>query len=291
MAEKDIAEKILANHNDVFADIVNVLLFGGKQVVAPEDLAATNDKSQYKADGKLHEQERDVSKILKRNNMTISLIGLENQTRPEKFMPARIFSYDGQSYRSQLIGKTPKRLYPAITLVLYFGSEHWNYGRHMSDLVNVPSEFAPFVSDYEMKNLFEIAFLSPEQVQLFRSDFRYVADYFVQLRTTGKYVASTDDIKHLDETMKLMDVLTGDSRFEAAVQNLPVKGGISMCDVLDRIENRGIEKGLEKGLEKGQLKGMTMVYYNKLHYSADQISKELDAPIDQIREIINDLTK
>ena len=55
-----------------------------------------------------------------------------------------------------------------------------------------------------------------------------------------------------------------------------------MCDVLDRIENRGIE---------GKLKGMTMVYYNKLHYSADQISKELNAPIDQIREIINDLTK
>ena len=52
--------------------------------------------------------------------------------------------------------------------------------------------------------------------------------------------------------------------------------------MLDRIENRGIE---------GKLKGMTMVYYNKLHYSADQISKELNAPIDQIREIINDLTK
>lgn len=92
-----------------------------------------------------------------------------------------------------------------------------------------------------------------------------------------------------------MDVLTGDSRFEAAVQDLPVKGGISMCDVLDRIENRGIEKGRSEGYAAGnlygQLKGMTTVYYNKLHYSADQISKELNAPSDQIREIINDLTK
>ena len=68
-----------------------------------------------------------------------------------------------------------------------------------------------------------------------------------------------------------------------------------MCDVLDRIENRGIEKGRSEGYAEGKLegklKGMTMVYYNKLHYSADQISKELNAPIDQIREIINDLTK
>lgn len=30
MAEKDIMEKTLESHEDVFADIVNVLLFGGK---------------------------------------------------------------------------------------------------------------------------------------------------------------------------------------------------------------------------------------------------------------------
>ena len=30
MGEKDITEKILADYNDVFADIVNVLLFGEK---------------------------------------------------------------------------------------------------------------------------------------------------------------------------------------------------------------------------------------------------------------------
>ena len=38
MAEKDVTEKILESYNDVFADIVNVLLFGGRQVVAPDEL-------------------------------------------------------------------------------------------------------------------------------------------------------------------------------------------------------------------------------------------------------------
>ena len=37
MAEKDITEKILADYNDVFADIVNVLLFNGEQVISPDD--------------------------------------------------------------------------------------------------------------------------------------------------------------------------------------------------------------------------------------------------------------
>lgn len=38
MGEKDITEKILADYNDVFADIVNVLLFGGKTIVDDEVL-------------------------------------------------------------------------------------------------------------------------------------------------------------------------------------------------------------------------------------------------------------
>lgn len=36
MGEKDIAEKVLEDYNDVFADIVNVLLFQGEQIVKPE---------------------------------------------------------------------------------------------------------------------------------------------------------------------------------------------------------------------------------------------------------------
>ena len=35
MAEKDIAEKSLEEYNDVFADIVNGLLFGGESRVTP----------------------------------------------------------------------------------------------------------------------------------------------------------------------------------------------------------------------------------------------------------------
>ena len=38
MTEKDIAEKDLESYNDVFADIVNVLLFGGRRVVQEESL-------------------------------------------------------------------------------------------------------------------------------------------------------------------------------------------------------------------------------------------------------------
>ncbi len=55
----------------MFADIVNVLLFSGKQVVAEDELEEENPNSSYKADNKLHAQERDVAKI-----------GCCHQTRP-----------------------------------------------------------------------------------------------------------------------------------------------------------------------------------------------------------------
>ena len=38
MAEKDKVQKTLESYNDVFADIVNVLLFDGRQVVDEKDL-------------------------------------------------------------------------------------------------------------------------------------------------------------------------------------------------------------------------------------------------------------
>ena len=35
MAQKDIAQKLLEDYEDVFADIINVLVFDGKEVVHP----------------------------------------------------------------------------------------------------------------------------------------------------------------------------------------------------------------------------------------------------------------
>ena len=52
--------------NDVFADIFNVLVFGGQQIVIPDSLEDMVELSQYKADdNKLHEQERDTYKLWK----------------------------------------------------------------------------------------------------------------------------------------------------------------------------------------------------------------------------------
>lgn len=294
MGEKDITEKILAYHNDVFADIMNGFLFQGRQLVSPDDLVSTKDKSQYKADGRIHEQERDVSKYLKKNNITVLMAGFEHQTDAEKFMPIRQGGYDFAAYRGQLSDKDVNRVYPVITLVLYFGTTRWPYSHHVVDLIDTPEEYKPFVSDYEMKNLFEVAFLEPEQLKWFHSDFRYVADYFVQMRLNNDYKPNPDTIKHVNDTLKLMSVLTGDSRFEDAIPELSKKGDVSMCDVLDRVENKGREEGITQGRAEGITQGRTegrtegkiFVYYHDMELSAEQIAEKLNMPLEDVLKII-----
>ena len=110
MAEKDASEKILESYNDVFSDIVNVLLFQGRQVLAPNELEDQAPRSYYKTDGRLHEIERDVAKRWKNGNIRVACIGFENQTASDPDMPLRVMGYDGAEYRAQLLGENGRVL-------------------------------------------------------------------------------------------------------------------------------------------------------------------------------------
>ena len=269
MAEKDIAEKTLEAYNDVFADIINVLLFNGEQQVKEDELEEENPNSSYKADGKLHAQERDVAKYWRKGLVRIALYGLENQTEIDRDMPLRLFSYDGAAYRAQLLadeemrkneGKIAAR-YPVVTLVLYFGyQKHWKTPRTLYDCLDIPEEIKPYVNDYRM-NLYEIAYLSDEQVQMFTSDFRIVADYFVQMRKNRNYTAPETTINHVHELLQLMSVMTRDNRFADVYSPDMERRPTNMCEVLDRVENRGIQKGIEKGIAQGEDTILSLMKY------------------------------
>ena len=271
MAEKDITEKNLEALNDVFADIVNVLLFKGEQVITEKDLEADTTKSMFKADGKIHEQERDVSKFWKNGEIRISILGIENQTAQDSDMPLRVISYDGASYKQQLLDKNQKKRYPVATLVLYFGTEEkWSKAKHLYDCFEIPEKLKPFVNDYKI-NVFNIAFLSPKTISMFKSDFKIIAEYFRTKRLNQKYKGSKEKLKHANETLKMFSALTGDNSFEKVYnESNSKKGGITMCDVVKRIRDDGRTEGILEG-------------------KADVIRKMLDAnalTIEQIADIL-----
>lgn len=96
-------------------------------------------------------------------------------------------------------------------------------------------------------NLYEIAYLSDEQVQKFTSDFKIVADYFVQMRKNRNYIAPETTIDHVHELLQLMSVMTRDSRFDDVYSPDMERRPTNMCEVLERVESRGIQKGIEQG--------------------------------------------
>ena len=250
MAQKDIIEKTLEGYNDVFADIVNGLLFDGEPVIDEKALVDATPTSMYKLDGGVHEEERDVAKYWVKQgekvNVRISLLGMENQTKYDPDMPLRVMGYDGAAYRAELAGKDR---YPVVTLVLNFSTKRWGKAKSLYDCLHVPEELRPYVSNYRI-NVFDIAFLTDEQISRFHNDFKIVADYFAHHRTDPDY-RPTDPVKfrHTDELLKLFSVLMDDPRFEMTLTSK--KGGKpnNMCEALDRIEAKGEKKGEKKVTE------------------------------------------
>ncbi|MBQ4069709.1 MAG: Rpn family recombination-promoting nuclease/putative transposase [Lachnospiraceae bacterium] len=259
--------------DDVFSDIVNVLIFDGEQVVVPDSLKDMIAVSQYRTDdGKMHEQERDVLKIWKNKNVNSVLIGIENQTRSDKNMPFRVIGYDGASYRSQLLKKrvvrkggkkitvSSKRRFPIITMILYFGDTEWNGSKNLTNSFipklpqnKIAKKISKYVSNYRI-NVFDIGNLSEEDIEKFQSDFKLVAEYFVNVRCSNSdYVPSGKSIVHVDEFLKLMSVLTGDKRYAEYIDMYTEEekrgGQVNMCKILDARESKGRTEGEQRVLE------------------------------------------
>ena len=104
--------------------------------------------------------------------------------------------------------------------------------------------------------------MDQKEVDLFQSDFRVVADYFVQKQENGDYEPKPQDLKHVQETLQLLSIMTNDHRFEDVYNEASdaQKGEMrNMCEILDKIENRGIEKGIEKGKAEGNAEGKSQM--------------------------------
>ena len=104
------------------------------------------------------------------------ILGIENQQKIHYAMPLRHMIGDAFSYlkefnevaakntkkknwesADEFLSKFKKtdRLHPMITLCIYYGEDEWDGPRSLVDMLNIPEEFKPLVSDYKF-NLVEV---------------------------------------------------------------------------------------------------------------------------------------
>ncbi len=116
MGQKDLTQKNLEQYPDVFADIVNALLYEGESVLLPQNLQSAPTETMYHGrTGKLRNQFQDVSQYEMDNGKVKVQYTLENENHGSNKMVLRKAGYDGAVYREQY-EKQKQEIYPVISL-------------------------------------------------------------------------------------------------------------------------------------------------------------------------------
>ena len=312
MAQKDKAEKVLEDYNDVFADIYNTLLFQ-KSYLEEDRLKPGPTESIYKDEkGEWREQRRDVLKNYMDSSFCICAYAMENQSVADENMPVRVMGYDYASYRDRIInGEKPV---PVVTIVLNFSDTKWNKPRSLHEMLDIPKELKPFVQDYGIR-VFDIAYLDDGVIDRFQSDFKVVAQFFKNKRLKKEDVMSDNShaIRHVEAVLELLSVFTRDDRYREIYQGglkaMVEKGeSVYMCNVaqsyidkgmeqgielgieqgIEQGIERGIEQGIERGIERGELVMLQKLVTNG-RISIEEAALEMNVTVDRLKELFETL--
>ena len=85
--------------------------------------------------------------------------------------------------------------------------------------------------------------------------------------------------------------MTGDNRYEAILSEK--KELRTMCDVAQRLENRGIEKGIKQGIEQGIEQGIkkNVMNMHKKDYPLEEIAEITEITVEDVKKIIAEIVE
>ena len=250
MGAKDLAEKNLLQYKDVFSDIVNVNLFGGRCYVSAKELSREPGELIMKtvSDKNLRQLQMDVPMKCKKNNRSFFLC-LENQSDKNNVMPVRDMGYQHAKYMEQI--KAAKESNQKTS----------NYPNPMTKELNDSQKLSPVITlvlNYSQKEW-------ETTIRQYQSDFKYIVRYLScgnDRRKLDEYFQTTEfQLDHPEAFLDWLSAVTNDRRYRKAkelIEETEGKGGkINMCVLLDMYEERGIEKGIAQGEARGMAKGIS----------------------------------
>ena len=274
MGNKDLAEKNLLQYKDVFSDIVNVNLFGGRHYISANELSREPGEliTKSSSDNKLKQLQMDVPMKCNKKYNTRFFVCLENQSDINNIMPVRDMGYQHAKYmeqvrtikeanRQQQAYPSPitkgihdtQKLDPVITLVLNYSQKEWKKPRCLNDMLEFPEdmkcELEPWIPSYSVC-VINLASQSEMTICQYQSDFKYIVRYLScgnDRRKLDEYFQTTEfQLDHPEAFLDWLSAVTNDRRYRKAkelIETTEGKGGrINMCVLLDMYEERGMEK-------------------------------------------------
>lgn len=246
---QDLVEKEFIAFPDIMADMLNVLLYHGKNIVKKENLLAGPTEVIYLGGRRLRTQYEDFCMYDMAGGEVRIMYMVANQSKTDGKMLLRKAGYTGGAYRGQYAGKV-RDVFPVIEVVLYWGNPRWKSSRNLHRLFRkrkLLKDEWEFVDElrlhvYEMRHL-------PENVRkLFKSDMRIIVDFFAE----GKEYRSDRKIVHKAALIKMIKVLSGDMDIEGVEgwlekQGIREEDEVMVCELFDQYERKGREEGREEG--------------------------------------------
>ena len=277
--EKDLTKKRGLSDNCRYADLINGLVFQGKQLVREQDLSDMDSQTgmwgSLPAGGKHRHKQRYRDLVRKvAFGVNFAVVGIENQEEVNYLMPLRNMAYDAAEYERQAaaIGKSvhmrsditaaeflsgfakADKLHPCITLVLFFG-EKWEGSRDLYgilDLAGIPKELRAYINNYPI-HVFEVRSL--ENTEVFQTDLKQIFDFI-------RYSKDKEKLRKLVQNDPAYQNMAEDAydmvvEYTHAEEMISVKkyygkdGKVNMCEALTALIEDGRQEGISQGIEQG----------------------------------------
>ncbi len=298
--------------NEHFTDLFNGVVFGGEEVLKPEDFQEMDtDVSGTVRPGDYEHSLRPNCGVLKK--MTCGddfvILGIESQVVTDYAMPERKMVYEGLGYvkehgtitrlcRKEKELKTLEevasglrkedRFHPIFTIVVSFAEEAWDGPVSLRGMmIDVPEKYEPLYSALFPKigiNLVQV--LESEKYQFHNKDVRTVFEVSREFLKGNieKIRTKYKDVDVDPELIALIGVITGST---SLVRQGEKKEVVNLCTALENLFNEGVEKGREEGRleERQEYQKRQIVDWTKEGYSREMIAKLLKESEGYVREV------
>ncbi|MCH5266894.1 MAG: Rpn family recombination-promoting nuclease/putative transposase [Lachnospiraceae bacterium] len=303
-----------------FADLFNGFIFGGAQVILPENLSSLSESLRSILRDKTGAfdtvvRHRDIGMMATIGTIRILLVcAVEYQTYLDYSLPHRVMEYEAMEYHEQLENivsenrsnrKLPSKyfisgvtledkLIPVITIVVYSGNEKWEGARCLHDFLEldgIPEDALPYIGNWPL-NMLDLN--EPIDSSKYHSDLRLLFELAKRRkdkRAILDYIRKHEEFKKLGKLTCYMLSQYLNVNIEPDAYKNTDKGGINMCNAIQELMEDARLEGMEEGRTLGEhehLMRQIQLKYDK-GKNLNQIADECETTEENILSIMEEM--
>ena len=326
MGKADVAVNQWLGDNERFAGLYNGVVFGGQQVIKPEELENLDRETDIlltDKSGKTKgiERRRDIIKRWKKG-ADLAILACESQERIHYAMPVRCMLYDGLTYTDQIrelrrrYGKNCKEknapyltaeeylsgfrkddvIYPVITLVFYYNEKKWDGAVDLYEMFAggedpmIKDALRRYIPNYRM-NLIDAGHMEEAQLKKFGADLQQVLGmlkYRSRRKELQGYIQKNEKyFSSVDaETYQALCSFLNMENGIKEVEDMRKEERINMCQALEEWYQDALEEGRESGRHEGIALAKTIFRLSAQGKSEQEIAEKMGIKPEEVREIL-----